>query len=142
MTRAGSYQEDAYYSLLVKELGQLRRTEQRLHNEIGEIQERLNTMKILVYNCRPQTTCEEPGDHTTSEDILKKRDEASKAKFEAERLEDAMKAKAKCAAERRFQAAKDIIEAIFPTVATGVSGFGKDPSFASDTPRPSFNPYN
>lgn len=136
MTRAGSYQEDAYYSLLVKELGELRRTEQRLNSEIGEIQDRLNTIQILVYNCRLHSTCEEPGKCNTAEEILKQRDEDSKAEFEAERLEDAMKAKAICAADRRYEDAKDNIETINATSVRGGSGFGTEISFGSDVHRP------
>lgn len=54
MTPSGNYHEHAYFMLLLKELKSLRSCEQRLHDESGEINERLNTMDVLMHNKRPQ----------------------------------------------------------------------------------------
>lgn len=70
-------------------------------------------MEILVRNCSPHSPSElseETGNYTTTDQILKQRDEASKAKFEAERIEDARISKVKFASELRDEAAKETLD--------------------------------
>lgn len=53
MTREGKHQVIEYFNLLTKELMKLRSTENRLHDEIVDIQDRLTMLEFLAKTFQP-----------------------------------------------------------------------------------------